>query len=463
QIIGQFLAETVLILSLSIILGLFFAILFIVPQFRSLFSFYDFGFQDLNGLNLIIALILILFGMSAIAGIYPALYNSKQRPVALVKGFVKLKGNNWFTRSLVSLQFAVSIIFLIAGIFFVKNIGFQEQIDFGYNKENLMVLSVDGEQTYEVMKNRIEQMPKVSAVGGTYSHVGLNSYGGQVELRENTYQVGLLGIGANYLPTMNFEMIQGKGFKPIAASVIEGPDLIVNQAFIEKTELDNPLGETVQVHEFKGRIIGVVQNHLDGLSDPKSAKPFVYYQTGSKTFKYLAIRANAKHLASLQNDIIKIWKTEFPAKPFNIRRQDEVLLGPHRINSEIFGKVFIFLTVLGVLMSISGIYSMASQNIAKRKKEIGIRKILGANVGNIMILLNREFTWVLGLAAIVGALGGRFLTDTLLSFMVTHHIPVGLLPVIVCALFIFSTGIFTTSSSILKAAYTNPVDSLKSE
>ena len=126
-------------------------------------------------------------------------------------------------------------------------------------------------------------------------------------------------------------------------------------------------------------------------------------------------------------------------------------------------KIFLFITVLGGLLSASGIFAFASLNIVKRTKEIGIRKALGATVSNILGLLNREFVIVLLLAALVGSVGGYYATKALLSILYAYHIGVGILPVTLSAAFIFGIGILTTSATILKSARSNPVHSLRTE
>ena len=129
----------------------------------------------------------------------------------------------------------------------------------------------------------------------------------------------------------------------------------------------------------------------------------------------------------------------------------------------IYEKIFLFITILGGLLSASGIFALASLNIAKRTKEIGIRKALGASVTNVVRLLNKEFVIVLSIAAVLGSVSGYFLTDAMLSEIYAYRIPVGIISVCLCALAIFSIGIFTTSVTILGAAKANPVDTLRNE
>lgn len=125
--------------------------------------------------------------------------------------------------------------------------------------------------------------------------------------------------------------------------------------------------------------------------------------------------------------------------------------------------IFFFLTVLGCLLSASGIYSLASLNIEKRTKEIGIRKVLGASIISIVQLINKEFVIILLAAMIFGGAGGYALTNALLNEIYATHIDVGVFTIILCGLLIFFIGIGTTSGTILRAAYANPVETLKDE
>jgi ABC-type antimicrobial peptide transport system permease subunit len=192
-------------------------------------------------------------------------------------------------------------------------------------------------------------------------------------------------------------------------------------------------------------------------------EPFVFYPTTRSKYVNLVVKTEHENLAEVQKYLEKVWKELYPTKPFESRFQEDlVLAGSRELNTNL-EKIFLFITLLGGLLSASGIFALASLNVAKRTKEIGIRKALGASVNNIVGLLNREFTIILTIAVILGSVGGYFLTAELLGQIYKYHIAVGIVPVIFCAAVIFAIGIFTTSATILKAAKTNPVETLRSE
>ncbi len=461
QIISQFLSETGIIMAASIIIGLIMAKVFIVPEFSAML---DFGFEmaDLNEINLFITLIVILIAASLLAGIYPALFNSRLHPVELVKGSVKIKGTNWLTRILTSSQFALTVIFLIAGVLFFQNIQFQEKIGFGYDKDRLIVINIPGEKTFNILENGIKSNPKIQEAAGSHSHVGYISWQSPVEVEGQDYDIRIMGIGENYFKTVGLNIVKGTDLNPGNDSDL-GSRVIVNQAFLDRTSLKDPLNRTVTMAGQKRRIVGIVEDHFDNFHRSSEIEPFLFYMVEPKQYQVMVINAQAGDLAATFNYLEDTWRELFPHLSFNGRFQDEILLGGSRQTNVSLGKIFLFLTILGTLMSIAGIFSLASLNIARRTKEIGVRKVLGATKGSIVTLINREFVIILSAAAILGALGGFFLTDVLLSVIYENHIAVNFLPAVLCAMLIFGAGFITTTGSILKAAGANPVETLRSE
>jgi ABC-type antimicrobial peptide transport system permease subunit len=207
----------------------------------------------------------------------------------------------------------------------------------------------------------------------------------------------------------------------------------------------------------------VLENHVENIHDSREPDPFVFYPSQPVAYKMLLVRVAPSDRGEVQKYLEKNWKELYPTKPFDSHFQDDILLeGPKRVNTNLL-KIFLFLTFLGGLLSGSGIFSLASLNVAKRTKEIGIRKTLGASANNIVALINREFAIILGVAMVLGSAGGYFATDWLLTEIYAFHIEVTALPVITCAVAIFIIGISATTATIVKAAKMNPVKTLRSE
>lgn len=461
QIISQFLFETFLIISLSLAVGLFLA-QWIVPEFYSMWGL-PYGLKDIEGLNFFIALVVMVFVASILAGIYPALISSKFKPTALLKGTVQLKGTNPLTRILVTTQFALSVIVLIGGVVFTLNTKYQEGIQFGYDKDKIITVNLQGEREFEIMKNAIASNAKILSIGVSDGNLGNNTYQTPAQIDTSEYNVLVLGVGTGFFETLGLRIAEGNFLNLDQPEPQKTNGVVVNKAFLSLTGMKDPLGKTFTLHGGRRIIQGVVENHVDNLYRSAKPEPFVFYPASRHQYISLLVKTEHENLPEIKNYLERTWKELFPNKPFHGRFQEDLLLANVRKQNANLKKIFLFITIMGGLLSAAGIFALASLNIAKRTKEIGIRKALGATVGNIVGLLNKEFVIVLSIAAVLGAVGGYYAIDYMLSFMFAYRIPVGLLPVIICATAIFAVGFLTTSATIMKAARSNPVDTLRSE
>jgi putative ABC transport system permease protein len=460
QIIFQFLFETLLTIFASLIVGLIMAQL-IVPTFTEMWQF-PYGLEDMNGVNLFIALLLLVFLAALIAGIYPAILSSNFKPTLLLKGTVRIKGTNMLTRTLVAFQFALSVIVLIGGIVFIQNTKFQETIEFGYDKDMVITVSLQGEREFDLMEKALLTNPKILSIGVSDGNVGSNNYPTPVGIDTGKYTVQAMGVGKNYFETMGLRISEGRTFNLDNASD-QNEGVIVNKAFVEKTGLKDPLEKGVILHDKKRRILGVIENHVDNLYRSKEPEPFIFYPAGKNQYVLMQVRTEHENLGEIQKYLEATWKQLFPSRYFESQFQEDLVFKNSRQANANLEKIFLFITVLGGLLSASGIFALASLNVAKRTKEIGIRKALGASVKNVVALLNVEFIIILSIAGILGAVGGFYLVNALLKELYAFHIPVGIVTVIMCTLFIFAVGILTTSSTIVKAAKANPVNTLRNE
>lgn len=460
HIVLQFLFETLILITVSVLMGLLMAQV-IVPAFISMWNL-PYELSDLNGVNLFVAMVILVFLAALLAGIYPALYSSKLKPTALLKGNVKLRGTNGLTRALVSLQFALSVIVMIAGVVFIQNTRYQDKIKFGYDHERIILVGIGGQREFETMEKAILSNPKIQSIAVSDGSIGRNTYQTPVLVDTGEYKVQALGVGKNYFETMGLRFAAGRSFD-LENSSDQTEGIIVNKAFVDVVGLSEPIDHVVVLHNVRRRILGVIENHIDNLFRSKDPEPFVFYPAAKHQYITLLVKTEQGDLAETQKYLESTWKEVFPGKPFESQFQQDVLLaGSKKMNGNM-KKIFFFITVLGGLLSASGIFALASLNVNKRTKEIGIRKTLGATVSNILGLMNREFVIVLIVAGLLGSVGGYYATEKLLGILYAYHISVGLIPVVLSALFIFGVGIFTTSVTILRAAKSNPVNTLRTE
>jgi hypothetical protein len=229
------------------------------------------------------------------------------------------------TRTLVGLQFALSVIVLIAGVVFIQNSKFQEQIEFGYDKDMVITLNIQGERDFELMEKAISAHPKILSVGVSDGNVGGNNYQTPVTVDTGKYNVQAMGVGKNYFETMGLRLSEGRTFNLDNASD-QQEGVIVNKAFVEKTGLKDPLEKTVILHDTKRRILGVIENHVDNLFRSKEPEPFIFYPAGKNQYILMQVRTEHADLGEVQKYLEATWKQVFPTKEFVSQFQEDYVL-----------------------------------------------------------------------------------------------------------------------------------------
>jgi putative ABC transport system permease protein len=460
QIVYQFLIEMVITISLAIIAGMLMAQI-VVPQFAAMWQL-QYGLNDLNKLNLLLAVVLLLFIASILAGIYPALLNSKFNPIELFRGRKGVKGTNYLTRSLLVVQFSLSVIVLIAGIVFTQNADYQKKLGLGYDKENILTVSIEGDKEYEQFKNRIAGNVDIDGIVGTANHIGPYSAAYKtVRIDTSLFQTNIYGVGADYFSVVGLQFVSGRDFIEDNQTDFES-SAVIDENFALNHGLTNPIDAHFFYYDKPYRVIGVVKNHLSGLKQLNDSEHIFMFAQPSN-YKMMVLRTDPNKILSLRSYLEKEWKVAFPGKPFESKLQTDIVYQDAGEYNNNLKQIFFFITLLGCILSASGIYALASLNVQRRTKEIGIRKVLGASVGSIIKLLNKEFAIILALAVILGSTGGYFLTNSLMGNLYAQHIGIGLVTIALCGVTIFIIGISTTSTTIFKTATDNPTKTLRSE
>ena len=460
QIVLQFMIETVLTLLIALVVGLLIAQI-IVPAYFEMWD-WPLGWENTNLANLIIALAVLLLGTSILVGIYPALLNSRFNSLDLIKGKLRT-GRNRFSSALVSLQFAISIITLIGGITAIQNANFQESVEFGYDKEKLLFKWVASDDDANVYKNAIVSNPKIESVAKSNGFIGGPGQPNMVKIGQEEYEARLLGVGDKYFETVGLDLIQGRGFQT-GSKIGEPTEVIINKTFLKNSGLENPVGQKVITYGTEKRIIGVVEDHLDNLFRSGVPEPFVFSPSNQlRRTQMVVARVDESDIDEVRIEMEEIWKDVFPSKPSTVNAQEDLALGGIRFINKNLRNTFLFLTILAALMSISGIFSLATLSAKRRTKEIGIRRTLGASVDQVVNIVNLQFVLVLVSAGVIGGVSSYFLVDLMLDSVYVYHINVGVLTVIGCVLGVFGIGVLTTNLTIRKSAKLSPSMTLRDE
>jgi len=454
QIVFQFLFEMVLMVLMALFFGMMIARV-LADEFTQMWGI-PYGLADLSGVNLVIALIVLVFLVSILAGIYPALLSTGFRPISLIKNQAKMKGSSWLSKLLVSFQFTLSIIVLINGIVFTQNTKFQEKLDYGFNYKDVLSVNIQDESQYKILKSQILRNPKVKEVAISHHQLGTSSYPFPVIVDTTEYQAQHIEFGENFFTMMGMELSEGR-FPNLDNKTDEFESIVVNKTFLTLAGIEDPLNTVVSVRGEKRKIIGVVEDHIDNVYRSAEVEPFVFYASKRYEYHIMLVKSEVQDLPGVKSDVEAIWKKEFPDKAFMAEFQEELMMGNFRGLNNNMKNIFLFLTILGGVLSIAGIYALSSLHIEKKTKEIGIRKALGGSIQNIVALLSKDFVIILSIAAIIGGVGGFFLSNILLDEIYAYHIEVQVLAVIMGVFIVCISGLATTSSNIFKAAQLHPV------
>jgi ABC-type antimicrobial peptide transport system permease subunit len=399
-----------------------------------------------------------LFTSALLAGIYPALFGSGMSPVLLFKGSKKVGGTNLFTRTLLVAQFALSIVVLIAGTMFSRNADYQDGISFGYDKDMIITALIQGPQEAEVLANAIASNPKIESSAAAVHHFAfINAPKRPTVMNGEKFNATVYEISPGYFSTVGLQFVAGKSFGDKDSTAV-----VVDENFVRRRNLTDVVGLKIEVEGVSYSIAGVVTNHLTDLESDNS-EDYVYKLAKPASYQIMVVRAEAGSIVATKDYVDSEWRKLFPGKPLRTDLQRDILYEEANAYNHNLGKIFMFLTILGCLLSVSGLYSMASLNITRRTKEIGIRKVLGATVMSILGLINKEFAIILLIAGICGSFGGYYLTDGLLTSLYAQRISVEMLPVVLCSSFVIAVGLMATSITIWAAASDNPVKALKVE
>jgi putative ABC transport system permease protein len=459
QLIKQFLIENIILCTMAAILAILFDGV-LLSTFNSLFSLnlkFNFGDPPFY----IFLLILPLF-TALISGIYPAFYISSFKPISILKGQTTFGRSNRFTRFLLFAQFSLSCFALIMGISLVKNASYQRKVDYGYAVNEMAVLQIDSASEYGILSAAIKSDPHITSIAGTVNQIGEGSPTLKVQVEGHEIQATVTTIGGEeYLKTAGVTLKEGRHFYA-GKSPDQDAAVLVNETLLTFLNIKSPLGQRIKVDSAYYTIVGVVKDYkemgLHGKVPPvvlKAAKP--------EDFKYLVARIPQNNLTSVYKTLQDKWHQALPAKPFSGFLQSEVIEKEVYMN-EGFKSVAFFLAISTIALSASGIFALVSLNIIRRRKEIGMRKVLGASTASIVTLINKEFIRMMLVSFAIGsALGFLLIDNFVFGIVYAYHPKIGVVPFALTLLIILITSAITVGSKVYRAATANPIKALGAE
>ena len=474
QLIGQFISEAFLY-TVSATLIACFIVAACLPAFNQLAA-KELSLQAFFNVYTVPALVFLVLLTTLLAGMYPAFFLTSFKPAAVLKGSADAgkTGGGFFTRNaLVVFQFSVSTVLIICTIVVYKQLMYNQSKDLGFNKENVLIVANADRlgQHEESFRQELLQLPGVGGASISTSLPTQKSYTDtyKPEDDENMTASGkdlwLSGYMADesFVPTLKLQILEGRNF---SKNFTDSASIILNETAVKQIGWSNPIGKTIFYpgDQRRFKVIGVVRDfNTESLRNPISSFA-LFYKTSQAIHvapAYLAVRIKPGDYQKAIGHIQAKWAEFMPDNPFEYSFLDAEFDSLYRTDQTI-GKVFSVFTFLSLTVACLGLLGLAMFTAERRTKEIGIRKVLGASVQNVVTMLSKDFLKLVMIASLIAFpvawyAMNKWLQDFAYKTDISWWV-FALSTGAVCAI-----ALFTISFQSLKAAMTNPVESLRSE
>lgn len=467
HIMIQFLSESVILCMTSVILGGFLA-----EMCTGIFN-------DLTGKTVEIGFIenpevlitLLIFGLllGLLSGLYPALFLSAFKPTKVLKSAaIGSKTNRNVRRVLVSLQFVISIALIISTLVVYKQVNYLDTKDLGYSSEQVLAIRLAKSDTSQVMKNGILALPNVSSVTATNLLPATGDSGATFLVRneQNEEQkdiISMASIDYDYLQTMEFRLTQGRNFSADFATDINA--IIVNETLVKKYGWKDPLGKIISMNGEEQEyftVVGVVAD-FNMLSLYEPVKPFAFFMKPKFDWggQYLLAKLNVTDATNTIAKIEGIYNSVEKNRPFNAFFIDEYFELVYQEETR-RAQVYLTFSIITILIACIGLFGLATFVIQQKTKEIGIRKVLGASLQNIVQLISKEFVITIIISSLIAyPLAYYFMQDWLNGF--EYRTTIGASSFLIAAGSSLIIAILTISTQSFRASRRNPADTLNYE
>ena len=471
-LIRQFLGESMLMTFFAFALALGFTSLFLP------------AFSQVSGRNIVfsfsehkwlLAGFFVLAGVTGfIAGIYPAFYLSSFKPVKVLKGkLANTLAVASLRKALVVFQFVISATLIIASVVIIKQMNFLRNTDLGFTKDQQIIIpfrSNNAKNIYPSLKNEISRDREVLSAGASFYYPGIFNPSDLGLYREGKTMKEAKLTKTNWV---DYDFLQTLDIKPIAGRLFgaEFPADTNNRIILNEKAV-NELGYTAReavgkplFFDWRGQpnrfeIIGVIRDfHFKDMHT--AIEPYAFFLNNRPSYNYLIVHTKTADMKGMLGSIEKTWHRLNPNEPFEYSFLDQDFQKNYDADSRLSSLVKYF-TIIAILISCLGLFGLAAFSAERRTKEIGVRKVLGASVSNIVSLLSKEFLRLVIIAIVIASpIAWWFMNKWLQDF--AYRIQIGWMVFAIAGITAICIALFTISFQAIKAAVANPLKSLRTE
>lgn len=463
QLTFQFLTESVILSVISFTLSIAVTAIFL-PIFNQLAGKTISNGITENPLDIFIML-LVSLTIGFLAGAYPALVLSSFKPTAVLKGKFSTSNRGVFLRRmLVVIQFTICISMIIATMIVYKQLQYMRNSNLGFTNDQIMVIDTHWDPNRFSFSNRIANLPDVQSTSLASNVPGDKSTMNpsiEFENSDGTMKsstVNQLSIDYAYIPQFDMKLVAGRNFSS-SFQTDSSHAMVINESLsrlLAYRSAKEAIGKRYLQNNKEGTIIGVLQNfHFRYL---KVGIQPMSFTVNPYSWRYVCIKLRTDRLNESIKALKDIWRTTIPQRPFSFYFADDYFNKQYQ-NEENFGKLFVCFSILTIIISCLGLVGLSSYSTLQRKKEIGIRKLLGASVSSIVKLLSIEFLKLISIAFVIASLLTWYpIHSWLQEFQYRRSIHGWVF--IMAGGFVLLIAFATISIHVIKAALSNPVKSL---
>lgn len=466
RLIMQLLSESLLITLIATLLGLLLVEL-VFPEFENIVGS-DLRIAYLEKpINLLLILAGIIF-LGCTAGIYPAFYLTSFRPVSVLKG-EKTRGRSAriLRKFLIVFQFTISVILIICTIVVYSQLQYVRNMDLGFNKDHLITVRLSNKvnQNRNIFKESLLAYPQIDNVSYSFMIPGAGDNWEGFSLEGHDVSSVVYQIDPEYADVMQLTIIEGRNFS--RELITDRKKCIINQTLAAELQVDSLVGKhfdhpdwyITAIPEKEIEIIGIVEDfHFRSMRREINPAMFIW---GDSWISFINIRIHPATASTALKAIEKEWKALCPELPFEYSFMDENFERMYR-SEQGLGRIFIYFAVLAIFIAILGLFGLAAYMAEQRTREIGIRKAMGATISQVTTLLVKEFTYLVLIASVFAWISAWAWARSWLQEF-AYRMDLGIWIFITATLLALIIAWVTVIFQTLRAAHTNPADSLKYE
>jgi len=460
QLIRQFLGESFVLCFVAFVLAMVLTSI-LLPLFNELAN-KQLRVEQLVDFSLLGSFMVLFLITGFVAGFYPAIVLSGFRPAQSLQNRIQIAGKSYLSKVLVIAQFAIATFLIISTLFIYFQYRYLTHTDLGYDDKNLLVVNISGEEKNRelltLFKSQFNSLPGVDQVAEKMNGRWTTSAmaGGK------DMNVDYDAIDENYLPLMKVPIVQGRNFSKDFPSD-SARSVLVNETFVRELGWKEPIGKTVDMingKEVRATIIGVVKDyHFSSLKN--KIIPKVFTMDLKKGLGRFVIRVNSINTAATLKSIENVYRELYPFHPFDYYFVAEQNLRNYEAENQ-WKQIIMYSAIMTVFISSIGLFGLTMLSIRKRTKEIGVRKVLGANTWQISFLVSKDFIGMVFTAFLFAIPGAWYAISKWLENF-PYRIAMNGWIFIMSAVLILLIAVITVSMQTIKAANANPVKSLKTE